>query len=347
MNLPQLNIVNTKLIKFLPPKGGINLITSTLDIFPDGLVDECLKSITLTKQSISKLGPICNVNLKKQISQLYDFHHGKILITNGASEALFLFLLATKPTAVLIPSPYFPGYKALAEFTGARVVEYNVSCSEDEIYKNIYDNLANIDCIIINTPNNPTGICLSELFVLKVLKVVEINNKWLVVDDTYQFMINSNNYLKGSKNLVVVSSLAKRICLPELRIGYVATINSSLLNRISLIKLHMTLSTNFISQYIALSLLNLYTPDYLRIYQDKISNNVEIILKYLNKSKVSYFKVGTHNSGYLYLKTRDNFVLYNELLKLNVFGLPGTLFGDKTGVRLTVSVQTKQIIKLQ
>ena len=168
-----------------------------------------------------------NPLLRRKIAQtLYleqKFTEEEVFITEGIANSLPL-LLSLLPTGskVGILSPTYPGYKSLLEVMEMQMIE--IAASEDFSFSppNIY-----LDCIILCTPNNPTGVAFTTEQLTKWVDWATKNGTIILVDGAYESFITSENKPKsiyeipGAKRCSIeMRSFSKSIGFSGLRLGY-------------------------------------------------------------------------------------------------------------------------------
>ncbi|MCQ3035933.1 MAG: pyridoxal phosphate-dependent aminotransferase [Bacilli bacterium] len=158
-----------------------------------------------------------------------------IYITVGAAAALTSSLnaLCNPGDEVVVIAPFFPEYKVFIEKAQAKIV---VASSDEDTLKPDYKELdkainANTKALIIDYPNNPTGVVLNkdelkELTDFLHQKEIEYGHEiYLISDEPYRELIYEDveypfvtNYYDNS---IVCYSFSKSLSLPGERIGYV------------------------------------------------------------------------------------------------------------------------------
>lgn len=162
------------------------------------------------------------------------FSAENIVMTVGAAGGLNVILktLLDPEDEVIVFRPYFGEYRSYVSNMGGKLVE--VSYKEDTFYPDLEDLESKLSqktkVVIINTPNNPTGVIYSEDFIVALAKVLEEKEKaygshiYLISDEPYRELVYdgfSVPYLtKYYKNTIVAYSYSKSLSLPGERIGY-------------------------------------------------------------------------------------------------------------------------------
>lgn len=172
-----------------------------------------------------------NINFRFNANATADL----IYITCGAAAALTITLNAVlKPQEeVIVLAPFFPEYTVFIEKAGGTPVI--VPCSEPD-FQIDFEKLQkainkNTKAIIINSPNNPTGVVLSEKTIKKLAnllneKAVEFGNEFFIIaDEPYRELAYNGvkvPYIPSYyNNTIVCYSYSKSLSLPGERIGYV------------------------------------------------------------------------------------------------------------------------------
>ena len=153
----------------------------------------------------------------------------------GAAGALCCALSALScPGDTFITfAPYFPEYKVFVESAGAELVTVPADIEDFQIDFAAFDQALtpNTKGVIINSPNNPTGVVYSEATIQKLAQVLTEKSKeyghtiWLISDEPYREIVYRDTPLPWVPNYypntLVCYSYSKSLSLPGQRIGYV------------------------------------------------------------------------------------------------------------------------------
>jgi aspartate aminotransferase len=157
-----------------------------------------------------------------------------VFMTNGCAGALNVLFktMLNSGDEVIVPNPFFWEFKNYLENFGAIPV---IVDSNDDFQLNI-ENIERAitdmtKVVLINSPNNPTGVVYSEESLKKLAKLLLEQRKkgreiYMVVDEAYRKLVYTDGPLPnvfGLYDLVVsVTSHSKDLALPGERIGYLA-----------------------------------------------------------------------------------------------------------------------------
>lgn len=163
--------------------------------------------------------------------------HRQIIPTFGTREVLFnfpqFFLFDKKEPTIAYPNPFYQIYEGAAIASKAKVIHMNLECSNSFTPSLNEKELKDIDMLILNSPNNPTGRALDiESLTQWVKKAMEYDFV-ILSDECYseiyeyspppsiiQASIRANNI--RFKNVLALNSLSKRSSAPGLRSGFIA-----------------------------------------------------------------------------------------------------------------------------
>ena len=210
--------------------------------------------------------------------------------------------------------------------------------------------------IILNSPNNPSGVVYSDDFVAGVVELCEQRDLYLIMDDTYNRLIfdgraPTNCYrfskarsLDGSK-LVVINCVSKMYAMTGFRIGWTVA-SKELVRAMTNIQSQETSGPAAPSQWAAVGALN-GVQSCIENLRMTLENNRNVMLNHLGAfSGVRVVKPG----GTFYCfpdfsaYSKDSQKLSRFLLdKVRVVSVPGREFGMEGHLRLSFCGTIKEI----
>jgi aspartate aminotransferase len=168
-----------------------------------------------------------------------------ILITTGASEALFFTLLSIldEGEEVIIQEPLYANYVGFSKSGNIKVVPVATSFengfnlpSIEEFEKVI---TPKTKAILICNPNNPTGYTYTYEELESIKNLAKKHDLFVVSDEVYSEFIYTDqphysmfNFSEIAQNIILVDSVSKRFSACGARIGMVATKNKEVLETI-------------------------------------------------------------------------------------------------------------------
>ncbi len=163
-----------------------------------------------------------------------DFHYNNIIMTVGAAGGLNVILktLLNPGDEVVVFAPFFGEYRNyISNFDGQIVI---ISPNTIDFQPNLREFeqklTAKTKAVLVNTPNNPTGVVYSEQTIRELASILEKKQKefgtsiYLIADEPYRELAYDGvevPYLtKFYPNTIVGYSYSKSLSLPGERIGY-------------------------------------------------------------------------------------------------------------------------------
>lgn len=173
-------------------------------------------------------------SLNRRFDMNYGMEH--IFMTTGAAGALSHALRAvTKPgDEVLTFAPFFPEYGPYVTGTGAKLTVVPANTEDFQINFTAFEDMLteNVMAVLINTPNNPSGVVYSRETIERLAQVMADKQReyghdiFLISDEPYrEILFDGVECPYPSKfydNTLSCYSFSKSLSLPGERIGYVA-----------------------------------------------------------------------------------------------------------------------------
>lgn len=180
--------------------------------------------------------------LRKAIAGKENVQKDRILCGNGASELIMAVVRAVKPNKCAVAAPSFSGYERAVNAYGTDILYYELDEKNGFGYADVCRQLMKMDiqmCFICN-PNNPTGNIIPEDILINILDLCRDRNIIVVADECFLRFnpgyenISCKRFLDNYDNLVVINAFTKFYAMAGIRLGYMMSANSELINRVSL-----------------------------------------------------------------------------------------------------------------
>lgn len=281
--------------------------------------------------------------LRNEISRMYEtILPEQVLVHSGAEEAIMNFMLAmlTEDDHVIV---HFPCYQSLAEVAkglGCQVTPWRAreemgwGLDLDELHRIVRPSTR---AVIVNIPHNPTGFLMPKEDFLALNHFVQENGLLLFFDEVYrESELDPVNCLPAAcdqgAHAVSLGVTSKTYGLPGLRIGWIATKNTDVYNRMAALKDYTTICNAAPSEFLA--------ELALRHRQELAQRNLNIIRSNLT---VLDGLMGRWRDRFTWVRPRAGSIAYPKLIKgsveefceelvrrVGVLLLPGDLFDDPT-----------------
>lgn len=339
---------------------------------PDYINDAAKKAIDT---GFTKYTPAAGtVELKNAICEKFkkdnglDYQPNQIVVSTGAKSSLYHAIAAIVEDGdeVILPSPYWLTYPELIKLCGGQVVY--VKADEKSGYKMTAEQFKKAitpktKCLILNSPNNPTGAVYSEQEIRAIAKICEEEGLYVISDEIYEKLVYGgekhfsiaqvSDYMK--EHTVIVNGMSKTYAMTGWRIGYIAA-PLDIAKAVSSMQSHTTSNACSISQFASTEALT--SPEG-EVFIEKMQN----IFDERRKFMVNYLKdveniVCIEPKGAFYVfvdvsafygKSFNGKVIDGSLsfadaaLTKGVALIPGVAFGDDNCIRLSYAISIDDI----
>jgi histidinol-phosphate aminotransferase len=194
---------------------------------PAGLMEEIREG--LSSIEMNRYPDPSYKHLRTRLAEIYNVPEKLLIVGNGGDEILWLLYTAfvndNKP--ILTLDPTFSEYYHLASIFGAKQELVGLvknsdffSFDQDRFLKMLKEDKYSL--VLIDTPNNPTGMPVDSSFLEKVLEVASCP---VVIDEAYaefagKSFLDSLSPKELPENLIVLKTLSKAWGLAGLRLGF-------------------------------------------------------------------------------------------------------------------------------
>lgn len=285
------------------------------------------------------------------------FHSENIIMTVGAAGGLNVILktLLNPGEEVIVFAPFFGEYRNyVSNFDGQLVIvtpntvdfQPNLAEFEQKI-------TAKTKAVIVNTPNNPTGVVYSEKTIMELSAILDKKQKeygtsiYLIADEPYRELAYDGVevvYLtKYYKNTIVGYSYSKSLSLPGERIGYLVIPKE--VAEFQTVVEAANVANRILGYVNAPSLIQRAVAKCLDAKVDVEIYNRNRELLYNNLVSYGYQCVKPQGAFYLFVKAleADDRVFVEAAKKHNLLIVPGSAFGCPGYIRIAYCVDYAMI----
>ena len=150
----------------------------------------------------------------------------EVIIANGAKQLIYMSLAAvTKPgDSIVIIGPCWASYMRICDLLGLNYTLLTGSATGRYI-----PDIGTVRgavtpetaAVLINNPNNPTGVVYPEEYITELLKTVRENSSWLIMDEIYRYITaRPFKSLRGEDDVIVIDGFSKALNITGWRLGY-------------------------------------------------------------------------------------------------------------------------------
>jgi aspartate aminotransferase len=179
-------------------------------------------------------------SLKKAIIRYTEENYDKVvapenvIVSSGAKQAIFnlLYTLLNPQDEVIILAPYWVSYPEMVKMVYGVPV---VVTPEDGSFRPRLQEIERAispytKAIIVNSPNNPSGMMFSEEFIASIVEFCERKNIYLIMDDIYHKLVFDGKRTPSvyqftqkeidTSHVIVINGIAKLYGMTGFRIGW-------------------------------------------------------------------------------------------------------------------------------
>ena len=330
--------------KIFREKNIKEILDYSSNINPYGIPESLKKRITENLEILERYPDPDYIELRQKLAHLNKVYISNIILGNGATEIIFLFMKVINPKKILIAAPTFGEYERAAKATervedsiilgnsnkkkddekssGKQKIEIEYfELKESDYFKLNIHNLKNelekkYDLLIICNPNNPTGKFLKLSETEQILKECNKYNTKLFIDEAFIDFLKDGmkesiiNTKENKQNLFVARAFTKFFAIPGLRLGYGIYFDKKLEKGISEKK--EPWSVNNIAEMAGLTVLD--DTEYIEKTLKWITEEKTYVYEKLNE--ISGIKPYKTEVNFITVKIEDNFILKGLNVKI-------------------------------
>jgi len=352
--------LNAKAIEL--EKQGVDLVKLTAGEpdfpTPEPICEAAFKAIKEGKTKYTDAKGI--LDLRKKISEYLNkrlnikYDPNDIVVTNGGKQAIYNILLAmiNPGDEVMIFDPSWVSYDAQIKMVGGLPV--HVPLDEEEGFLPTESKIRRYlspktKVIMINTPNNPTGVVYPKSTLEMIAKISKENEILVLSDEVYELLVYDGQFTSIAtiddmkERTAIVNAFSKTWSMTGWRVGY-CTGPQKLMKEVSKIQSHATSNINTPSQYAAMAA---FDYDVMPMYQE-FKNRRDYISSRLSKMGLKFVKPA--GAFYVFINVEEfgmeDSVFAQKLLEdAKIAVVPGSGFYKKGYIRISFATSMKMLEK--
>lgn len=314
MNKEKTDFHGGNIYKIFREKNIDKILDYSSNINPYGVPENLKKEIFEKLFVLERYPDPDYIELREKIAEKNNLNIENIIVGNGATEIIFLFMKILSPKKVLIVSPTFGEYERAIKASTLANDSLEINYFELKEAENFVLNIKNLetelennyDLLILCNPNNPTGQFLKLKKLEEILKICEQKNTKLFVDEAFvefvedwenESIINSK---ENKENLFVIRAFTKFFAIPGLRLGYGICFNNNLLKK--MLEKKEPWSVNNIADLAGKTVLD--DENYIQKTKEWIKDQKKYM--YENLNKIEGLRAYKTEVNFILLKIEDN-----------------------------------------
>ena len=204
-----------------------NIINFAANGNPLGISPRLKKSLCEHIDSIGSYPDREYTSLRKKIAEYVNAQTDDIIVGNGSTELISLFIQIKHPKKALIVGPTYSEYEREVSLGGGCSLYYRL---EEENNFNIdIESLEkeldkDVDLLVICNPNNPTSSAITRSDMRRILDICKKKGIFVMVDETYVEFVEDINQItsvstKYYNNIIILRGISKFFAAPGLRLA--------------------------------------------------------------------------------------------------------------------------------
>lgn len=339
---------------------------------PEYIIESAKKALDI---GFTKYTPASGmIELKKAICDKFKkdndltYEQNQIIISSGAKSSLYHAICAIVDDGdqVILPSPYWLTYPELINLAGGECVY--VQTVKENGFKITAKELENCitnktKCLILNSPNNPTGAVYTQKELEEIAVVCEKYGIFVISDEIYEKLVyggethysiaQCSDYMK--EHTIVINGMSKTYSMTGWRIGYLAA-PLEIAKAISSMQSHTTSNACSISQYASVTALvspegEKFVSNMQKVFDERRKLMIELLsdiseLVCIEPKGAFYVFIDISK---LYGKSYNGTQINSSLkfadcaLTKGVALIPGVAFGNDNCIRLSYAISKEDI----
>lgn len=185
--------------------------------------------MAIIKNITGYLPAIGSPEIRRVLADKYQADVNEVIVSHGAKTVFgaMIELLIDPGDKVIIPAPYYPPFVEKVIYDGGIPIlvdtaKTNFQISASEIEKAITKNTPKPKVLIINSPNNPSGISYSENELSEIAELCQKHNIAIISDECYQHFSDNPDFTfrEIDNSAIIIGSCSKTYAMPGWRIGW-------------------------------------------------------------------------------------------------------------------------------
>lgn len=219
-----------------------DIISFSANVNPLGVSFRLRETLTKHIDSITSYPDREYTSLRQCIANYVHTDVNNIVVGNGSTELISLFIQITHPKKALIIGPTYSEYEREVSLGGGR--SHYFSLTEAREFELDTDSLTeelshDVDLLILCNPNNPTSSVIKRRQMREILDFCKRKSITVLVDETYVEFTESSDEVTAIplteyyNNIIILRGISKFFAAPGLRLGYAVCGNHDLLKEIN------------------------------------------------------------------------------------------------------------------
>lgn len=210
------------------------VVSFSANVNPLGISYQLKNTLAHELDAITRYPDRDYTELRQCIAEYTGAQLEHIIVGNGSTELISLFIQTQHPKKALILGPTYSEYEREISLGGGSSIYYPLEEENDfqldvKAFCSVLND--NIDLLVLCNPNNPTSTAISRKDMRRILDTALRHGIFVMVDETYVEFADNEKDISSVKlanyynNLIILRGTSKFFAAPGLRLGYAVTGN--------------------------------------------------------------------------------------------------------------------------
>lgn len=219
-----------------------DIVSFSANVNPLGISPNMRQTLSEHLDAITSYPDREYASLRRCIAEYIHSDFENIIVGNGSTELISLFIQIEHPKKAMILGPTYSEYEREI-FLGGGTTHYYPLKEKDNFRLNLADFMdhlnESVNLLVICNPNNPTSSSITREEMRQILDACKQYDIFVMVDETYaEFAENADELTSIPlthyyNNIIILRGTAKFFAAPGLRLGYAVTGNRDLVKSIN------------------------------------------------------------------------------------------------------------------
>lgn len=219
-----------------------DIVSFSANVNPLGVSFRLKKTLTAHLDAITTYPDREYSSLRHCIADYVHTDFENIVVGNGSTELISLFIQITHPKKALIVGPTYSEYEREVALGGGRSHYFSLTEASEFVLdiNALTEELSHdIDLLILCNPNNPTSSIIKRAQMREILDFCKRKSITVLVDETYVEFAEDTDSVTAVplteyyNNIIILRGISKFFAAPGLRLGYAICGNHDLLKEIN------------------------------------------------------------------------------------------------------------------
>ena len=219
-----------------------DIVSYSANVNPLGISHKLREVLSQHLDAITRYPDREYTKLRQCIADYTGAQMENIIMGNGSTELISLFIQTNHPKKAMILGPTYSEYERDINLGGGTCIYFPLKEENDfrmdvnALCQQLDDNL---DLLVLCNPNNPTSSAITRREMRRILDACMEHGIFVMVDETYvEFAPDEKNVTSVSltnyySNLIILRGTSKFFASPGLRLGYAITGNRDVAKEIN------------------------------------------------------------------------------------------------------------------